>query len=528
MRARGVRDSGELLCHESRLVFRQVQHKYCSAASKRLDEASKENRGTALKTKWKVVIGVGIIAAVAGGMVASVRLRQRGQVTVQTTTAVRGPLASRVTASGEIKPRTYTNLAANAQGRIVALMVAEGQYVHKGQVVAKIESVQAEADLDAQRANVASAEADAASAEVGLKLQQDNKAIQEAAIARTRAQMELSRTNFNRVAELWEAQVIARQEYDQRKAEFEQQQASLREAELRLKQMDTQIEQTRAQINSSQRRVAQARAQMNRVADVLEKFDVIAPLDGVVTNLPVRIGETVVPGVQNSAASAVMTIADMSLITAEVKVDETDIVTLKLGQVAEITIDAVPDQIFTGRVIEIGNTAILRSTGAVASNNTSSNEAKDFKVVIALDNPPAQVRPGLSCTAKITVATRDDVVKIPIQALTVRQKGDLEQAALEAAAKGVKLAEKDTRGPIDLAAQESRREEVVGVFVIKNGVAEFRPVDTGITGATEIEIPRGLEAGDEIMVGPYQTIRSLRPGTKVNIDNRSGVELQQG
>jgi HlyD family secretion protein len=480
-----------------------------------------------LKTKWKVVIGLGLLAAVAGGTVASVRYRQRGQVTVQTTTAVRGNLVAQVTASGEIKPRTYTNLAANAQGRIVALMVSEGDYVRKGQVVAKIESVQAQADLEAQRAALASTEADATSAEVGLKLQLDNKAIQEATIARARTQLELARTNFNRVAELWEAQVIARQEYDRSRAEFEQQQAALREAELRLKQMDTQIEQTRAQINSAQRRVAQVRAQLKRAEDVLEKYDVIAPLDGVVTNLPVRIGETVVPGVQNSAASAVMTIADMSLITAEVKVDETDIVNLKLGQTASVTIDAIPDQTFSGRVIEIGNTAILRSTGAVASSTSSSNEAKDFKVVIALDNPPQQVRPGLSCTAKITVATRDNVVKIPIQALTVRQRGDLEQAALEAARKGSKPAEKDSRGPIDLAAQQQSREEVVGVFVIRGGIAEFRPVTTGISGPTEIEITGGLEAGEEIMVGPYQTIRSLRPGAKVNIDNRAGVELQQ-
>jgi len=142
----------------------------------------------------------------------------------------------------------------------------------------------------------------------------------------------------------------------------------------------------------------------------------------VVTNLPVRIGETVVPGVQNSAASAVMTIADMSLITAEVKIDETDIVNVKLGQLTQITIDAIPDKTFPGKVIEIGNSALLRSSGAVASNSAnSSTEAKDFKVVIALDSPPEAIRPGLSCTVKITTNTHNDVISIPIQALTVRQ-----------------------------------------------------------------------------------------------------------
>jgi HlyD family secretion protein len=480
-----------------------------------------------VKTKWKVVVGIGVLLAVAGGVVATIRARQSGQVSVQTTTAVRGTLVSQVTASGEIKPKTYTNLAANAQGRIVELMVAEGQYVKKGQVVAKVESVQAAADLDAQKANVASTEADAVSQEVGLKVSDDNMAIQQATIARTRAQMELSRVNFNRVADLWEAQLVARQEYDQKKAELEQQQAALREAELRLQQMVSQRAQTAAQIQASQRRVAQAQAQLKRQVDVLAKYDVVAPLDGIVTNLPVRIGETVVPGVQNSAASAVMTIADMSLITAEVKVDETDIVTLKLGQATEVTIDAVPDQKFPGHVIEIGNTAILRSTGAVAASNTSSNEAKDFKVVIALDNPPSTIRPGLSCTAKITVATREDVVKIPIQALTVRQKGDLETAAKEAAEKGSKPVAKDGSKPIDIAAQEVSREEVTGVFVVKNGIAEFTPVGTGITGSTDIEITKGLDAGVQIMVGPYQTIRNLRPGAKVNIDNSTGVNLEQ-
>jgi HlyD family secretion protein len=474
-----------------------------------------------VKTKWKIIIGIVVVAAIGGGMIASVRLRQRGQVTVQTGMAARADLAALVSASGEIKPRTYTNLGANAQGRIIELLVAEGDRVRRGQVVARIESVQAEADVEAQKANVAAIEADAASSEVGLKVQDDNLRTQAATIDRARAQLALSKANFDRTAQLWEAQLIARQEYDQRKADYDAQKASLNEAELRLEQMKSQRDQTKAGIAASQRRVAQARAQLSRVTDILEKFDVIAPLDGVVTNLPVRLGETVVPGVQNSAASAVMTIADMSLITAEVKVDETDIVNLRLGQETEIAIDAIPDQTFTGHVIEIGNTAILRSSGQVASNSaTSSTEAKDFKVVIALDNPPEEIRPGLSCTAKITTSTRDQVVAIPIQALTVRQRGDLEDAKLTEAQK--------KQGPIDLAAERQRREEVIGVFVVKDGMAEFRPVETGIAGSTDIEITSGLDEGEQIIIGSYQVIRTIRPGVRVNIDNRSGVILETG
>jgi len=238
----------------------------------------------------------------------------------------------------------------------------------------------------------------------------------------------------------------------------------------------------------------------------------VVPLDGVVTNLPVRVGETVVPGVQNSAASTIMTIADMSLITAEVKVDETDIVNVKLEQAADVTIDAVPNKIFKGRVIEIGNTAILRSTGVAASQSAvSSQEAKYFKVVIALDSPPDEIRPGLSCTAKITTATRQKAVTIPLQALTVRQKGDLEPAK---PGKNVQAAP-----PSDPAAEKARKEEIQGVFVIKGDKAEFRKVETGITGATDIEVLSGVKEGEEIVTGTYKVIRTLRNETRIKVDN---------
>jgi HlyD family secretion protein len=484
-----------------------------------------------VKTKWKVTIGILVLLLLGAGTLASVRYRNRGLVEVQTGMVTRGTLISQVSASGEIKPRTYTNLGANAQGRIVELMVTEGQRVRKGQIVARIESVQAEADVEAQRANVAQAEADAAAAEVGLKVQDDNLAVQAASIERARAQLALSKTNFERVAEQWEGGLIARQEYDRSKNDYEQQQIALREAELRLQQMRTQRAQTAASIASSQRRVAQAKANLERFLDILAKHDVIAPLDGVVTNLPVRIGETVVPGVQNSAASAVMTIADMSLITAEVRVDETDIVNVKLGQAAEVSIDAISDKKFSGKVIEIGNSALLRSSGAVASSSaTSSSEAKDFKVVVALDSPPEAIRPGLSCTVKITTATHEDVLHVPIQALTVRQKGDLEEIQKERDRKARKqpAPRPDPNAPIDLEAQKASREEVVGVFVIENGVAEFRPVETGISGATNVEITKGLDAGQEVIIGGYQVIRTLRPGTKVTVNNRSGVAPGDG
>jgi HlyD family secretion protein len=210
-----------------------------------------------------------------------------------------------------------------------------------------------------------------------------------------------------------------------------------------------------------------------------------------------------------------MTIADMSLITAEVKVDETDIVSVALGQKADITIDAIPNKTFKGHVIEIGDTAILRSTGLAASQSAvSSQEAKDFKVVVAMDDPPEEIRPGLSCTAKITTATRQKALTIPIQALTIRQKGDLEVKPKT----GVAATATTKLTP---AEEKARKEEVQGVFVIAGGKAEFRKVETGITGATDIEVLSGLKDGDEIVTGSYQVIRTLRNQAQVKVDNKS-------
>jgi HlyD family secretion protein len=267
--------------------------------------------------------------------------------------------------------------------------------------------------------------------------------------------------------------------------------------------------QTAAQLSSAQTKVAQAQANMARSKDIVQQYDAVAPIDGVVTNLPMRAGETVVPGLQNSTASIIMTIADMSIITAEVNVDETDIVSVKLDQPADVTIDAIPNRTFKGKVIEIGDTAIVRSTGVAASQSqTSSQEAKDFKVVIALDIPEDLLRPGLSCTAKITTATRSHTLAIPIQALTVRQRGQL---------KPMKATD---RRQFDPAAQKTAKEELQGVFVVNGGKAEFRQVQTGITGATDIEVTSGLNPGDQIVTGSYQVIRTIRNDAKVKIDNK--------
>jgi HlyD family secretion protein len=234
-----------------------------------------------------------------------------------------------------------------------------------------------------------------------------------------------------------------------------------------------------------------------------------APYDGVVTYLPVREGESVVVGIQNQPGSTLMTIADVSVITAEVRVDETDIVNVKVGQPAEISIDAIPKKKFKGTVTEIGDNALLRTTGVATSQSTSSSqEAKDFKVVVTLTEIPENLRPGLSATAKITTATRPNAVSIPIQALTIRQKGDLEE-------------KKKGKGDVQAAEPKSKdaKEELQGVFVINNGKAAFKTVQTGITGTTDIEVTDGLKEGDEIITGSYKVLRTLKNGASVKVDN---------
>lgn len=470
-----------------------------------------------MKRKWKIVLGVLVVLLVAGGVFASVQYRKRGIVTVQTGRVVKQDLTAIVTASGEVKPLNYINLGAQAIGRITDIHVKEGDRVRKSQVLAQLESVQAEAEVQGQRAGISSAQADSAAAEASVRAADEGVTTSQATLDRTKAELERTRLDYERSEKLFNEKLIARSEFDTRRAAYDAQKASIREAETRIAQAKAQRAQIAAQLSASQRRITQLQANLRRVSDALDKMSIIAPRDGVVTNLPVRVGETVVPGIQNSAASTVMTIADMSVITAEVKVDETDIVNVKLNQQAEVSIDAIPGRTFRGHVIEIGNTAILRSTGLAASqSNVSSQEAKDFKVVVALDDPPTEIRPGLSCTAKITTAQRPNSLSVPIQALTMRQKGDLEQ----------KEGEQPAPAAPNPAAEKARREEIQGVFVVSNGKAEFRKVATGITGATDIEVTSGLRDGEEIVTGSFKVLRSLRNGATVTVDNKAPAKAE--
>jgi HlyD family secretion protein len=264
---------------------------------------------------------------------------------------------------------------------------------------------------------------------------------------------------------------------------------------------------------------------LSRTRDVLRKTTYTAPINGVVTYIAVRVGENVVPGIQNSPGSYLMTISDMSVVTAEVKVDETDIVNVRNGQESDVTIDAIPGKVFKGHVTEVGTQAVLRTSGLATTQTTAgTQEAKDFKVVVTLDNPPDGLRPGLSTTSKIRTAQKKNVLAIPIQALAIRARKDLEEAAKQASKQG--------GGSVTLAASkpastsESKKDEVQGVFVLRGKKVEFVEVETGITGVTDIEVLSGLKEGDQIVTGSYKALRTLRPGATVKVDNKSPKKEQ--
>ena len=456
-----------------------------------------------MTTSKKVLIGIGAVAAVAIVIGFTVYQSKKGVVEVQTGKVARIDLASTVTASGEIKPKTYANVGANAFGKIVKIYVKEGDKVKKGQLLAQIENVQPESDVQASKASVDASQKDYIAAQAAVNTNM-------ADLERAKADEEMKRLDYQRAQELYKAALIPKSDYETRKASYETSAAGLAQAKARIAQSQAQLESSKGHINQNV-------ATLRRASDALSKTTYLAPFDGVVTNLPVREGETVVVGIQNSPGSTLMTVADMSVITAEVQVDETDIVNVKLGQPAEVSIDAIPKKKFKGIVTEIGNNAILRSTGvSTAQTLGSSQEAKDFKVVVTLQDPPENLRPGLSSTAKITTATRPNAVAIPIQALTIRQRGDLEDKK-----KGKDKSAVQAAGPANPEDKAKAKEEIQGVFVVHNGKAEFRPVETGITGTTDIEINSGVKEGDEIVTGSYKVLRSLRNGASVKINNQA-------
>jgi len=458
--------------------------------------------------KWKkVLIGVVVLAVIGIVVTYSVNQANKDVVTVQTGKVTKADLTSLVTASGEIKPKTYANVGGEGFGKVVDLRVKEGDRVKKGDFLLRLENIQATADVEAQTASTGASEASIKSAEANYRSTQ-------AELNQRKADFDRAKADWERAKQLFEGELIAKSEYDSKKASFDGAAAAIEATTARLQQ-------NRAELDRAHSTNDQTRAVLTRTRDVLRKTTYTAPIDGVVTYIAVRVGENVVMGIQNSPGSYLMTISDMSLVTAEVKVDETDIVNVKFGQDCDVTIDAAPGKVFKGKVTEVGTQAVLRTSGlATSQTTTGTQEAKDFKVVIALIDPPENIRPGLSTTAKIKTAEKKAVLSIPMQALAVRTRKDLEDAQKEASKKGVtsvtlaaaKTAEKGS---------DPKKEEIQGVFVIEKGKAVFKPVQTGITGVTEIEVTEGLKDGEEIVTGSYKALRTLKHGAPVKVDNKA-------
>ncbi len=456
-----------------------------------------------MKTWHKVAIGLGAVALVGGIVWFSINQANKGVVTVQTAKVAKlGTLVSQVTASGEVKPTTYTNITAQGFGRITDIVVKEGEHIKKGDKLLLQDNVQANADVQAQDAAINSSESGVQAADASYRATQADLLMQE-------ANLEKAKLDYERGQGLFKDGLIPKQDFDQRKTTYDAAVATVDASRARMLAQKAQLDQVRSQL-------VQGKAVLVHTRDVLSKTTYLSPINGIVSYLPVRMGEYVVPGIQNATGSFLMTLSDMSVVTSEVKVDETDIVNVKIGQEADVTIDAVPGKVFKGKVTEIGSQAVLRTSGLATTQTTTSNqEAKDFKVVVTLENPPDNLRPGLSTTAKIRTAERKDVIGIPIQALAVRSRKDLEDAAKNAKKDGnVTLA-----APPPAAAGDPKKDEVQGVFVVNGKKAVFRPVETGISGVTDIEVTKGLQSGDEIVVGSYKALRTLKPEASVKVDN---------
>jgi HlyD family secretion protein len=420
---------------------------------------------------------------VAGGLIGLTVMRaQSGYTKVISGKVVRQDLASTVSGTGQIKPKTYVNIGATAFGRITHLYVKEGDKVKTGEVLATVESVQPQANVDAQKAAIDAAKTDITS-------------------------YEQKKLDYDRYISLYNDKLVSKQDFDAKKSAYDVDVATVA-------QNVAALAQAKAQTDSARGHLGTQVATLRSNEDSLNKTVSVAPFDGIVTNEPVREGETVVVGIQNAQGSTMMTLADMSVITAEVKVDETDIVNVSLNQTADVSVDALPGKIFKGHVTEVGDQALLRSTGVATSQTTSgTEEAKDFKVVVTLDQIPGQnndeLRPGLSATAKIITARKTNILTIPIQALTLYTPQAVDS-------KGHVTTVAASSGPVVAAKPQQ------GVFVLRKVSgklkAVFVPVTTGITGATDIEVTSGLNAGDEIVTGTYRVLRSLKDGTPVKID----------
>jgi HlyD family secretion protein len=459
-----------------------------------------------LESMKKILLIIGGAIVVVALVAFMVIKQQSGYTKVLTAKVQRQDLATIVSGTGQIKPKTYVNLGATAMGRVTHLYVKEGDLVKQGETVASIENVQQESTVAGQQAAIAAANTDIASFIAAEKTAEAN-------VEHAQADLEQKKLDWDRAQGLYKAGILAKQDYDAKKAAYDLDVASVA-------QSVAQVNQAKANTASARGHLQTAEATLRANQDLLNRTIAVAPFNGIVTNEPVREGETVVEGIQNTEGSTLMTLADLSVITAEVKVDETDIVNIKLDQPADVTVDAIPGKVFKGHVTLVGDQALLRSTGVATSQSTTgTEEAKDFKVVVTLDTANDELRPGLSATAKITTAHKPNVLSLPIQALTMFTP------PAPGTNGGVAAASVSSPGPKPAPVQ--------GVYVINKDAhgkqrAKFVPVTTGITGATDIEVLSGLSEEQEIVTGPYKVLRTLKDGALLKRDTEKPIPVTPG
>jgi HlyD family secretion protein len=433
----------------------------------------------------KILIGVGVAIALGGIAFANFRFKRTEGVTVNTETIKKQNLEAIVSASGKIQPKRFVNISADTMGRVTDLAVNEGDRVKKNQFLLQVDprnwrsAVQrTEASLEAARSQTQQLVASIESAKTALKQAEDN---------------------LNRQQQLWKGGLTTRELVDRADNEVKMRQSDLRSQE--------------QQIQTQRLRMQQEQASLETDRYNLSKVRIESPIDGIVTRRNIEEGEMVVVGTMNNAGTVLLTIADMSVIEAEVEVDETDIPTLTLGQTAKITIDAIPDKTFTGKVTEIGNSPI-QTTAAAAGT-----QATNFKVVVTFDTEIKEVRPGFTCTAEITTATRKDAVGVPIQATTVREVvvDDKGEIVREPQTEGTRRPRPGGVQASELKPGQSRK-ELEGVFLVRDNKVQFVPVKTGIAGEKFFEVLSGLKEGDSVVVGPFSSVRELADGAAVKVE----------
>jgi HlyD family secretion protein len=434
-----------------------------------------------MSRKKKVFIGIGVVVLLAAMAFANFKFKKTAGVEVNTEGIQKRDLSSIVSASGKIQPKTLVNISADTMGRVTGLAVNEGDRVTKGQFLLEI-------DPRNLRTRVESGEA---SLQASIsQLQQ-----QRLSIENTRLALKQAEDNYKRQLELSKGGLTTREALERAENEYKTQQASLAAQQQSLKTQELRIAQERASLSSAKYDLSRVRIE--------------SPINGIVTRRNIEEGETAVTGTMNNPGTVLLTIADMSVIEAEVEVDETDIPTVSMGQPAKVTIDAMPGRTFTAKVTEIGNSPI-QVTGQAASS-----QATNFKVVLTLDGEIPDVRPGFTCTAEITTATRKNALSVPIQATTVREVVVDEKGNIVREPATPNQARPRPGASTTELKPGQQRKELEGVFVVRDNKVQFEPVKTGIAGEKYFEVLSGLKEGDQVVIGPFSSVRELRDGAEV-------------